>query len=130
MLQHPILQFGNYLKNSKQNILGFDLSNELLNHSFVNLTIAQITKDFERISVTFDFVRDDDKDLKAKLISQIETAIGNLNAEQLQQFIYLIDINEIDFVDTRSNLNSSVVLAEKIIEREAYKVFLRKYFYY
>lgn len=118
------------MKNSKQNILGFDLSNELLNHSFVNLTIAQITKDFERISVTFDFVRDDDKDLKAKLISQIETAIGNLNAEQLQQFIYLIDINEIDFVDTRSNLNSSVVLAEKIIEREAYKVFLRKYFYY
>ncbi len=106
----------------------FDLSNELSNLSFVDLTIAQITKDFSRISVLFDFVRNGEKDVKPQIISQIEYAIENLNAAQLQQFIYLIDLNEVDFISTKKNVNSHKILAEKILEREAYKVFLRMYF--
>lgn len=106
----------------------FDPLNELQNNSFVEMTISQITKDFARVSVLFSFEKDEKLELKTQLIAQIEKAISNLTSIELQHFIYLIDIKEADFLSAARNSNFLNDLSEKILYREAYKVFLRKYY--
>jgi hypothetical protein len=106
----------------------FDLSNQLSEISFVDMTIAQITKDFSRMSLDFNFVPNSEIDIKSHLISQIENATKKLNADKLQQFIYLVDVKETDFIFANQDSEFFNVLAQKILVREAYKVFLRKYY--
>ena len=103
----------------------FDPLNELQNNSFVEKTISQITKDFARVSVFFSFQKNEKLELKAQLIEKIEKAISNLSSIELQQFIYLIDLKETDFITAAKNSNFLINLSEKILYREAYKVFLR-----
>ena len=106
----------------------FDPLNELQNNSFVEMTISQITKDFARISVGFNFVKDKKIELKNQLIAEVEKTISNLTSIELQQFIYLIDLKETDFHSASHHENFLEILSEKILYREAYKVFLRKYY--
>ena len=49
----------------------FEPLNELKDLSFAALTIAQITKDFARISVGFNFVKDKKIELKMQLIAEL-----------------------------------------------------------
>ena len=123
-----MLQFGKYLKNKMGNTPVFEPLNELNDISFAELTIAQITKDFARISVDFNFEKDKKIELKKQLIAQIEKAISNLTSIELQQFIYLIDLKEADFLSATHHENFLEILSEKILYREAYKVFLRKFY--
>ena len=123
-----MLQFGKYLKNKMGSTPVFDPLNELRNNSFVEMTISQITKDFARVSVFFSFEKNEKLELKTQLIEQIEKAISNLSSIELQQFIYLIDLKETDFHSASHHENFLEILSEKILYREAYKVFLRKYY--
>jgi hypothetical protein len=106
----------------------FDPLNELQNNSFVEMTISQITKDFARVSVFFSFEKNEKLELKTQIIEQIEKTISNLTSIELQQFIYLIDLKETDFHSASHHENFLEILSEKILYREAYKVFLRKYY--
>lgn len=106
----------------------FEPLNELKDLSFAELTIEQITKDFARVSIFFSFEKNEKLELKTQLIEQIEKAISNLSSIELQQFIYLIDLKETDFHSASQHENFLKILSEKILYREAYKVFLRKYY--
>ena len=106
----------------------FEPLNELQNNSFVEMTIAQITKDFARISVDFNFEKDKKIELKKQLIAEVEKTISNLTSIELQQFIYLIDLKETDLHSASNHENFLEILSEKILYREAYKVFLCKYY--
>lgn len=106
----------------------FDPLNELQNNSFVEMTISQITKDFARISVLFSFEKDKKIELKKQLIAKVEKTISKLTSIELQQFIYLIDLKETDFHSAIHHENFLEILSEKILYREAYKVYLRKYY--
>ena len=106
----------------------FEPLNELKDLSFAALTIAQITKDFARISVGFNFVKDKKIELKNQLIAEVEETISNLTSIELQQFIYLIDLKETDLHFASHHENFLEIISEKILYREAYKVFLRKYY--
>ena len=108
----------------------FEPIKELKDLSFAALTIAQITKDFARISVDFNFQKDKKIELKKQLIAEVEKTISNLTSIELQQFIYLIDLKETDFHSASHHENFLEILSEKILYREAYKVFLRKYYSY
>ena len=123
-----MLQFGKYLKNKMGTTPIFEPLNELQNNSFVEMTISQITKDFARVSVFFSFEKNEKLELKTQLIEQIEKAISNFSSIELQQFIYLIDLKETDFHSASHHENFLEILSEKILYREAYKVFLRKFY--
>ena len=123
-----MLQFGKYLKNKMGTTPIFEPLNELQNNSFVEITIAQIKKDFARISLDFNFQKDKKIELKKQLIAEVKKTISNLTSIELQQFIYLIDIKEADFLSATHYENFLEILSEKILYREAYKVFLRRYY--
>ena len=87
---------------------------------FREQTLQQHQKDFDRAQVEVKFVAND-------LLFEIETAIQNLPQIQLQQLLYLIDVPEIDW-DLQSGHAYHQKLAEVILHREAFKVYLRRKF--
>jgi hypothetical protein len=87
---------------------------------FREQTLQQLQKDFDRAQVEVKFVAND-------LLFEIETAIQNLPQIQLQQLLYLIDVPEIDW-DLQSGHAYHQKLAEVILHREAFKVYLRRKF--
>jgi hypothetical protein len=103
--------------------------NELMNEHFVRDTLLQIQKDFLRCGWEFD------SEIIEKRISksEIEEFLANKLAEimkhgesQLLQLIYIIDIPEKEFLKIVSQPNILQNLAEKILLKEAYKVYLRR----
>ena len=101
----------------------FEPLNELKDLSFAALTIAQITKDFARISVGFNFVKDKKIELKNQLIAEVEETISNLTSIELQQFIYLIDLKETDFHSASHHENFLEILSEKYYTEKHIKSF-------
>ncbi len=95
---------------------------------FILKTQQQIAKDFSTFNLLFP------KDFQNLVYSKesIESLIGEQLAEimkegetRLLQLLYTIDISEKQFLEITSETNFIQLLAEKILFREAYKVFLR-----
>jgi hypothetical protein len=100
-----------------------NLNNSLKNVDFVSKTILQIEKDFERSGVKINLSPHGDRE---SIENGIYEALTNLNPVTLQQLIYIIDIPENEFFKLQSNDFFFNALSEKILRREALKVFLRE----
>jgi hypothetical protein len=104
------------------------LSTFLGNEEFILKTQQQIAKDF----ATFNLIFPDNFENIAYSKESIESLISEQLAEimkegetRLLQLLYTIDISEKQFLGITTEHNFIQLLAEKILFREAYKVFLR-----
>jgi hypothetical protein len=101
---------------------------EFSNEKFVQDAVNQIFKDFSRCGW------DLDSDLLNRTLvkTEIEELLADKLVEimkygetQLLQLIYIIDIPEKEFLSIITEPNFPQLLAEKIVLKEAYKVYLR-----
>jgi hypothetical protein len=115
-------------------IMQFDKMNtelllqEFSDEKFVQDTINQICKDFSRCGWDIDsdlFQGKLTKDEIEELIAEKLVEIMKIGETQLLQLIYLIDIPEKEFLSITPESNFPQLLAEKILLKEAYKVYLR-----
>ncbi len=94
---------------------------------FVMKTQKQLIKDFGRVG--YDLEGEFEQELKlnalVSIIAQVIDEIERNNAEQLMQLLYLIDLPLELFTKNGSDSESRAL---SIIQREAYKVFLRSQF--
>ena len=101
------------------------INESLTNFDFVEKTMAQISKDFNRCGIDFEFQLQSNLPLKEQVVSEIRNAIVKLSSTELQQFIYTIDLNENDFLKAVTMNDDLLTLSEKILQREALKVFIK-----
>ena len=101
------------------------INESLTNFDFVEKTMAQISKDFNRCAIDFEFQLQSNLPLKEQVVSEIRNAIVKLSSTELQQFIYTIDLNENNFLKAVTMNDDLITLSEKILQREALKVFIK-----
>ena len=109
-----------------------ELQLQLNSDAFVLKTQQQIAKDFEKFNLIFDEAFHCIPLNRIQIQEGIEEQISELMKEgetRLLQLLYTIDIPEKDFLALTTEPDFLNLLAEKILFREAYKVFLRAKFY-
>lgn len=99
------------------------LNESLQKSDFVTDTIMQIEKDFSRCNIALDFQGIHDRN---SIEDCILNALKILPNDKLQQLIYIIDIPENEFLKIVGNQFFLVALSEKILRREALKVYLKR----
>lgn len=108
-----------------------DLKVQFTVPDFVIKTQQQIAKDFAIISYRFDdsFVEEERsyEDILDVVTSQV-IEIMKLGETTLLQLLYQIDIPQSLFLDATTKPDFASIISEMIIQREAYKVFLREKF--
>lgn len=107
------------------------LIQELSNEKFVQDTVNQICKDFSRCGWDLDSVIFSRRLVKTEieeLITEKLVEIMQYEETQLLQLIYIIDIPEKEFLSITTQPNFPQLLAEKIVLKEACKVYLRSKF--
>ena len=107
------------------------LIQEFSKEKFVHDTVNQICKDFSRCGWDLDSVLLNSNLVKTEieeLLAEKLVEIMKLGETQLLQLIYMIDIPEKEFLSIISESNFPQLLAEKIVLKEAYKVYLRSRF--
>ena len=99
---------------------------------FIEATVAQINKDLQGLFYgDFSFIPSSEKNPLEQLVTQLVPIITDLSKrqpEQLAQFIYRVDLPEKKFVEAITEDSALQLLAFRIIEREALKVYLRMKF--
>jgi hypothetical protein len=101
------------------------------NEAFVLKTQQQIVKDFAKFNLLFpeDFEKNVfTKEAIERLISEQVTDLMKEGETRLLQLLYTIDLSEKEFLSITTNSNFLQLLSEKILLREAYKVYLRSRF--
>ncbi len=104
------------------------LSTFLGNEEFILKTQQQIAKDFAKFNLPFPENFQNLAYSKESIESLISEQIAEIMKEgetRLLQLLYTIDISEKQFLKITTEHNFIQLLAEKILFREAYKVFLR-----
>ncbi|MFM7661087.1 MAG: hypothetical protein ACKO6A_00300 [Bacteroidota bacterium] len=107
------------------------LIQEFSNEKFVQDTVNQICKDFSRCGWDMDSILLERKLTKVELkelLAEKLVEIMKFGETQLLQIIYIIDIPEKEFLSIISEPNFPQLLADKIVLKEAYKVYLRSKF--
>ena len=107
------------------------LIHEFSNEKFVQDTVNQICKDFSRCGWDLEsdlFNRTIVKTEIEELLADKLVEIMKYGESQLLQLIYIIDIPEKEFLSIITEPNFPQLLAEKIVLKEAYKVYLRRKF--
>lgn len=107
------------------------LIQEFSNEKFVQDTVNQICKDFSRCGCDLDsnlFNQSLVKSEIEELLAEKLVEIMKFGETQLFQLTYIIDIPEKEFLSIVSEPNFPKLLAEKIVLKEAYKVYLRAKF--
>ncbi len=107
------------------------LLEEFTKDDFVLKTQKQIAKDFYSIGV--EFPKDFEKSTWHfdEIIRAIKAELSNLQSKtftSLQQLIYQIDLPEKLFLEAMTSDDPESDLAHSILQREAYKVYLRTKF--
>lgn len=107
-------------------------SSELLpyfnNESFVLKTQQQISKDFAKFNLFFADSFETEPLSKEEIEIQIAHQIVEIMKQgetRLLQLLYTIDLSENEFLHLTTQANFIEEIANKILFREAYKVFLR-----
>lgn len=100
----------------------------LQSSDFVRKTIEQIEKDFRMCGIDYSFISKDENLVAAELTLSVQAAIDRLSNTELQQFIYIIDLKEKDFLDAVIQEDNGLQLAQRIVFREAFKVYLKAKF--
>jgi hypothetical protein len=123
------------LQNKKTTMNDLITSSELQKHfsneAFVLKTQQQIAKDFEKFHLSFAESFLDAALPKPEIETLIAERISALMEEgetRLLQLLYTIDLPEKEFLVLTTEPNFLQLLSEKILFREAYKVFLRSRF--
>jgi hypothetical protein len=101
------------------------------NQQFVLKTQQQIAKDFAKFNLYFlDSFENEpiSKNEIERLISQLLVDLMRQGETRLLQLLYTIDLSEKEFLHITTDPNFIQLLSEKILFREAYKVFLRTKF--
>ena len=101
------------------------INESLTNFDFVEKTMAQISKDFNRCGLEVDFELNAILPIKEELTNQIASRLTQLSVTELQQFIYTVDLQENKFLNAVTMNDDFKSLANEIIKREALKVFIR-----
>ena len=115
--------------------------NNLLSHSqllssfsnqhFVLKTQRQIAKDFAKFNLFFPENFEEEHFTKDAIEGMISEQVAELMKEgetRLLQLLYTIDMSEKEFLSITNEPDFLKLLSEKILMREAYKVFLREKF--
>jgi len=112
-------------------ITSYDLQSHFDNEDFVLKTQKQITKDFAKFNLifpeNFETVAYSKENIEI-LISEQVAELMKEGETRLLQLLYTIDIPEKQFLSITTESNFIQLLAEKILFREAYKIFLRTKF--
>jgi hypothetical protein len=117
--------------NVQELITSAELQSYFKNDSFVLKTQQQISKDFAQFHLFFDDKFENEALTKVTIEQLITERLVELIKEgesRLLQLLYTIDLPEKDFLTLTMNPNFLQLLSEKILYREAYKVFLRAKF--
>ena len=99
---------------------------------FVLKTQQQLIKDFEKFNLSFEPLFHHRALTKDEIVQHIAENLIELMKEgeaRLLQLMYTIDVSEKEFLSLTTNPNFIQLLSEKILFREAYKVFLRTKFH-
>lgn len=95
------------------------------NKEFIENTISQLIKDFNRCGLEVDFELNAILPIKEELTNQIASRLLRLSGTELQQFIYTVDLQENKFLDAVKMNDDFKTLANEILKREALKVFIK-----
>ena len=95
------------------------------NKEFIENTISQLIKDFNRCGWEIEFELNTLVPIKEDLTNQIASLLIRLSATELQQFIYTVDLQENKFLNAVTMNDDFKTLANEILKREALKVFIR-----
>jgi len=101
------------------------------NETFVLNTQQQISKDFAKFNLFFPENFESIAYSKFDIEVLIKENVNDLMKEgesRLLQLMYTIDLPEKEFLHLTTQIDFLDQLAEKILRREAYKVFLRQHF--
>jgi hypothetical protein len=112
-------------------LLNDALINSLQNNLFVLKTQAQLVRDFAKFNLFFDPDYETFPHTKQQLQAAIELNMVQLMKEGEQRFLqllYTIDIPENEFLLLIPDPNFLSLLSEKILMREALKVFMKEKF--
>jgi hypothetical protein len=109
-------------------ITSSELNSYFDNEVFVLKTQQQIAKDFAKFNLYFppDFESEVySKEIIETLISERVTDLMKEGETRLLQLLYTIDLSEKEFLGITMHPDFLHLLSQKILFREAYKVFLR-----
>jgi hypothetical protein len=101
------------------------INESLTNFDFIEKTITQLIKDFNRSGLEVDFELNAILPINEELTNQIALILIKLSATDLQQFIYTVDLQEKKFLNAVTINDDFKTLANEILKREALKVFIR-----
>ncbi len=95
------------------------------NKKFIENTISQLIKDFNRCGLEVEFELNMLIPIKEDLTNQLASRLLRLSTTELQQFIYTVDLQENKFLYVITKNDDFKTLANEILKREALKVFIR-----
>lgn len=107
------------------------LNQQMLSTDFVIKTQRQILKDFSALGCAFDAQFGETVQSTQRILAQIEYQLEQIEKQSfftLQQLMYQIDLPENLYVGALNAEDSNKQLAEIILRREAYKIYLRSRF--
>ena len=102
-----------------------ELNDFFAKHEFIEKTISQLIKDFNRCGWEVEFELNALLPVKEDLTNQISSCLIRLSGTELQQFIYTVDLQENKFHNAVTMNDDFKTLANEILKREALKVFIR-----
>ena len=102
-----------------------ELNDFFANHEFIEKTITQLIKDFNRCGLEVEFELNALLPIKEELTNKIASRLIQLSGTELQQFIYTVDLQENKFLKAVKMNDDYLTLANEILKREALKVFIR-----
>lgn len=112
-------------------ITSSELNSYFDNEAFVLKTQQQISKDFAKFNLFFPENFEEEMYTKQVIEEMISEQVAELMKEgetRLLQLLYTIDLSEKEFLSITTDPDFLKLLSEKILMREAYKVFLREKF--
>lgn len=108
-----------------------ELQSYFNNEDFVLKTQRQIAKDFAKFNLFFEEsfeIESHSKEEIEHLIAPLIVDLMKQGETRLLQLLYTIDLSEKEFLHITTDPNFIQLLSEKILFREAYKIFLRAKF--
>lgn len=109
----------------------FEISSFFENADLVLATQQQIAKDFAKFNVNVEaqFLESScSYDEIIIVVQNLLLQIMDAGEQNLLQFFYTIDLSEKEFLSCLNQNNTLLLLSEKVVKREAMKVYFRKYY--
>ena len=107
------------------------LEQQLKSADFVLLTQRQLEKDFSAVGFPFDAPFEQEAHSTTFILKEIQHQLQQIEKQSsstFHQLLYQIDVPENMYIEALSSEDPMKQLAEIILRREAYKVYLRSRF--